>query len=135
MELNDLIGNHVLTGIEYGQKIVRQHFCEENCNYVKFTIDGITYMALEDPDDGYRSYMNELEIVEEPCKIKLPNILVCCHMKGDGEWAKNDILIFVDIENGKTILEIGTENYDDFYPYCVLNYYPENMSCNEDVIE
>ena len=92
-------------------------------------------MALEDPDDGYRSYMHELEIVEDPCKIKLPSIFVCCHMRENGNYENNDILVFVDFENGKEILEIGTGNYDDYYPYCVLHYYPENMSCNGGVVD
>lgn len=135
MELKDLIGKHILSGIEVGQKTVERYSYQETCNYIKFTIDGTTYMAFEDPNDGYRSYMEELKIVEEPCKIKLPNIFVRCHMEEDGDWIKNDILVFVDVENGKTILEIGTGNYDDYYPFCVLNYYPENMSCNGSVIE
>lgn len=135
MELKDLAGNHILSGIEVGQKTVERYFYQEACNYIKFTIDGTTYMALEDPDDGYRSYMHELEIVEEPCKIKLPNIFVCCHMRGNGDYENNDILVFVDFENKKEILEIGTGNYDDYYPYCVLNYYPENMSCNGGVVD
>ena len=56
-------------------------------------------------------------------------------MKGSCDYENNDILVFVDFENGKEILEIGTGNYDDYYPYCVLNYYPENMSCNGGVVD
>ena len=135
MELKDLIGKHILSGIEVGQKTVERYFYQETCNYIKFTVDGTTYMALEDPDDGYRSYMHELEIVEEPCKIKLPNIFVCCHMRGNGDYENNNILVFVDFKNGKEILEIGTGNYDDYYPFCVLIYYPEYMSCNGGVVD
>ena len=33
---------------------------------------------------------------------------------------------------GKLILEVGTCNTDDYYPYTVFNYYPENMDINKD---
>ena len=134
MKLKDLTGKHILSGIEVGQKTVERYLSKKTCNYIKFTVDGTTYMALEDPSDGYRSYMHELVIVEEPCKIQLPNIFVCCHMRGNGDHESNDIIVFVDFENGKEILEIGTGNYDGYYPYCVLNYYPEDMSCNGGVV-
>lgn len=135
MKLKDLIGKHILSGIEVGKKIVGNYGYEELCNYIKFTIDDTTYMALEDPDDGYRSYMRELIIVKEECQTKLPNISVCCHMKENSDYEYNNILVFVDVNSGKEILEIGTENYDDWYPYCVLEYHPENMFCNRNVDE
>lgn len=133
MKLEDLIGKHILSGIEVGQK--KDKGCydwEELCNYIKFTIDDTTYMALEDPDDGYRSYMRELIIVEEECQTKLPNISVCCHMR---ESSVDYVLVFLDVDSGKEIFEIGTANYDDWYPYCVLEYHPENMFCNRNVDE
>ena len=84
MNLLDLVGIHIMTGIETGTvKIKGQWYSKDNCNYVKFKLDGITYMAVEDPDDGYRSCCRDLEIVNEECKISLPNILVECKMRDD----------------------------------------------------
>lgn len=132
MELRELVGRHVLTGVETGiTKVHRWRDNYEDCFHVKFTLDGITYLAVEDPDDGYRSYMEDLVVVEEPCKIRLPDIEVVCHMMEDYEYERNDVLVFVDALNGKTILELGTANWSDYYPYCVMDYTPENMSCNE----
>lgn len=132
MELRNLVGSHILSGIEVGTEKTKRYFREEPCNYIKFTLDGVTYLAREDPDDGYRSYMEELEIVEGTCKIKLPDVSVFCHMRGDTEYEVNDVLVFTDAMNCKEILAIGTENTNDYYPYCVLEYTPENMSCNAD---
>lgn len=131
MQLNEFIGEHILSGIEVGTMQIDDYSWTEICNYIKFTLDGVTLLAAEDPSDGYRSYMRELAIVEEPCKIKLPDIRVCCTMRpDDGKWCKNEVLSFIDVLSGKEILAVGTENYDDYYPYCILEYSPENMYCN-----
>lgn len=131
--LKDLVGRHILSGIETGQ-VKRTIFgYEEECNYIKFTLDGVHYMAVEDPDDGYRSYLYDLEISDTPCRYPLPDVAVECHMRPDDveHYEVNDILVFVDVKNGKEVLAIGTGNTDDYYPYCVLDYIPENLSCNE----
>ena len=133
MELKDLIGRHILSGIETGQVMCESFGYEEECEYIKFTLDGVHYMAVEDPDDGYRSYMRELEISDTPCRYSLPDVEVECHMLPDCVECsyENDILVFVDVRNGKEVLSVGTGATDDYYPYCVLNYKPENLSCNE----
>lgn len=128
MELKDLVGTHILSGIEVGTIGRKVYGDFEQCEFVKFTLDGVTYIAEENPDDGYRSYMDELRIEDEPCKIKLPNIEVLCHWIGDND----DILHIFDANNGKEILVIGTERIDDYYPICVLRYTPENMYCNQE---
>lgn len=46
MELRDLVGVHLMTGIETGT-VKRENWWsgEDNCNYVKFRLDGVTYMV------------------------------------------------------------------------------------------
>lgn len=122
--LKELEGKHILSGIE---QCVGDYI---NGGYVKFTLDGITYKAVEDPEDGYRSCMNDLEIVTHSCKFPLPDIEVICHYS-KGDHGNDDILEFIDVNNRKTFLRIGTENYNDYYPYCVMEYIPANLSCNE----
>lgn len=136
MELFELIGEHILSGIEEGKTEIetwRNHY--ETAYYVKFTLDGKTYSAIEDPDDGYRSYMGELKEETEECEIKLPNIEVECRMKPDDENGSYDVLIFKDIKSKNDILEIGTDYSEDYYPCCVLGYYPEKMYCNRERVE
>jgi hypothetical protein len=130
MELKNLVGKHVLSGIEMGMCCCSYN-PYENCGYIKFTLDGITYKAVEDPEDGYRSYMEELQIVDEMCKTKLPNIEVFCCMKEENEYREDDVLVFYDLTNGKRFLEIGTQNINDYYPYCVMDYQPGNLHCND----
>lgn len=133
MQLEDLKGKHTLSGIEIGSReFVGFWGNKEWCGFVKFTLDGTTYMAVENPDDGYRSYMGDLEVVDEDCAVKLPDIEVFCRMREDDEWEANDVLEAIDLVSGEIILTIGTGNTNDYYPYCVMEYYPENMSCNKD---
>lgn len=132
IELKDLCGKHILSGIEVGEKGFENCWGEvQERSYIKFTLDGIHYLAVEDPDDGYRSYMEDLHITDDPCEIPLPDVEVVCYMMEDDKWQHVNVLVFIDAVNGKEILSIGTENYDDYYPYCVLHYTPGNMSCNE----
>lgn len=135
MKLIDLIGKHTFTGVELGTT-EREMWAGryEKVNSVKFELDGIIYMATENPDDGYRSYMNELEIINEPLKFKIPQMqVVCVHDTKDEYGDKSDILSFIDVENGKVFLRIGTENTDDYYPYCLFEYKPENMHYNQNL--
>ena len=100
-------------------------------NVLLFTLDGITYKLAEDPDDGYRSYCEELEIADCKPKYTFQGIQVVCSMMEDSDYEKNNCIVLQDIQNGKTILEAGTANYDDWYPYCLFNYMPQNMAYNE----
>lgn len=137
MKLKDLVGNHLMTGIETGT-VKRNCGWDKslnNCNYVKFRLDGVTYIAIEDPEDGYRSCCEELKIVDEECKTALPAILVECKMREDAytnSWCeeKNNILEFYDVANKQMFMAVGTGNIDDWYPYFVFEYTPELLSCN-----
>lgn len=139
--LIDLEGRHVMTGIETGQMESPEGIWLRSsaCNYVKFTLDGVTYRAVEDPDDGYRSYCRDLVIDESECRYKLPDVEVVCKHRGGYETPEPysfhhecDILDFYDAVNGKIFLSIGTDDIGDWYPMCVMNYTPENLSCNEE---
>lgn len=137
MNLIDLVGIHLMTGIETGT-VKRENWWskeEDDCNYVKFRLDGITYMAVEDPDDGYRSMCRNLEVVDEECRTKLPDILVECKMRDDEHddiWGteENDILEFYDVSNKQMFMAVGTGNTNDYYPYFAFEYTPEVLSCN-----
>lgn len=128
MKLKDLCGKHIFSGCELtstNRKEFGGHFA--NCVCL-FTLDGITYKAVENPGDGYRSYMDELEISDAAPRYSFDGVDVICYMQ---ENDYNDILVIRDTHNGKTILEVGTEMYDDYYPVCHFLYQPENMICND----
>ena len=114
MKLEDLAGNHIFSGIDHVG-------CE-----VLFQIDGSNYLVIEDGDDGYRSYMNEIEKTDRVIKNTFLGQSVKCEHQGE----ETDILKIYSLDN-KLILEVGTDYFDDYYPCAVFNYYPENMDINQ----
>ena len=132
MELKDLIGLHELTAVDFETKSIKQYGdIYEDCQVLNFTLDGITYSAVEDPDDGYRSCMEDIFISYTTLKNTFPACKVMGIMQEDDSWEKNDVLDLVDVVTGKPIVSVGTANIDDYYPYFVAKYNPENMATNQ----
>jgi hypothetical protein len=101
-------------------------------NRFSFCLNGKTYSADEDPDDGYRSYCSSIEVSDEA----LPEAFLCevkGRMADDGSYEVNDVLELVDVKTGWVVLEVGTANTDDCYPYCVQRFNPTAMAVNQGV--
>lgn len=126
--MEDLAGKHVFSGIETGVTARDSFGGVQDSGYVKFTLDGINYVCYEDPDDGWRSYMGELSVSDVPCKYKIPDTECVCNIISDRFRL---VVEFVDLKNDKVFLRIGTEDWDDWYPYCVMEYTPENLHWND----
>jgi len=122
MKLSDLVGMHELSGVDTTQ--------EDDVDVVRFVLDGTTYKATEDPDDGYRSYLKEITVCAEDVSNNFPPQKVVGKMKDGGS---SDLIQFIDATTGKVALEVGTDNYNDYYPMCVLSWHPENLACNSGV--
>lgn len=133
IELQDLCGEHVLTGVDRSNEDIKQEWGDrfEACEVLNFTLDGTTYTACEDPDDGYRSSMKHLLVSDKPTSNTFAPVKVIGRMKDDGQYERNAVLELIDAKTGKLVLEVGTGNTDDYYPYWVGNFSPENMACNE----
>lgn len=114
MELNDLIGEHLLTGVDF------------DGNTINFVLDNETYSATEDPIDGYRSCLEEIKKSEAIVK----NTFEPCKVKGDMRSSGCEIIDFADTVTQKIVLSIGTDTTDDCYPFYVVSFTPENMSSN-----
>ena len=105
------VGEHALNAVLYGK----------NGNGI-FSLDGVAYEAVEDPDDGYRSYMEEIKVVEPVEKMFDVPVMVE-YIDTDSK----DELIFRDRRNQKVILSLGTDEYDDYYPFYFFDYTPQNI--------
>lgn len=131
MELKDLVGEHELSGVDITTERVRLYEnYREDCEVVRFVIDGKTYKATEDPDDGYRSYLNEIKVTDEKVTNTFPPQKVIGKMKDDESRYGSNIIQFIDTTTRKVVLEIGTDNSEDYYPCCVMDWSPENLAIN-----
>jgi len=130
MELTELVGKHLLSGIDITIEETSDRYYTDTANVVLFILDGITYKAVEDPSDGYRSYLKELIISNEKVSNIFPPQEVVGKMKDNEKYSINDTIQFFDTTTGKVVLEVGTDNTDDYYPYCVIYWNPENLAIN-----
>lgn len=133
IKLEDLCGIHTLSGVELTSEEFKSSWTDSDRNIVLFTLDGVTYKAVEDPDDGYRSMCEGITVSDRAPSFSFEGIKVLCYMREDDNLAHYDSIIMRDIINGKIILEVGTHNTGDYYPYCVFEYFPENMACNAEI--
>ena len=107
-------------------------------NAILIKLDNTNYIFIEDPDDGYRSFMCPIAITDRTPKYILPDIEVTIEhitepIPEEYNYYNNDIYEFY--EGNNLILRVGTENVDDYYPRCLLEYYPEALKCNQNVVE
>jgi len=123
MELKNLVGTHKLTAVEF-DTVYNE---DDVVAALLFTLDGVTYRATEDPNDGYRSMFDELKIVN----TYLPNTFTPVEVEVRLRHSESEyILEFVDVLSNLVVMELGTNNTDDYYPYCVLYWDPKNLFTN-----
>ena len=133
MELKALVGEHLLDAVDFSNEQVKawkDRF--EFCQVIRFRLDGNVYMAVEDPDDGYRSHMQDLTIVEDATmkNVFAPVKVVGRHREQGRYGGEDDVLELVDADTGKVVLEVGTKSVDDYYPYFVASFHPEALTLN-----
>ncbi len=132
MELTDLVGKHLMTGVNQGERPIKSDYAGyENCDTITFELDGVAYQATEDPQDGYRSCMRELDIVPTSAITnRFSPAEVMCVMRKLPYRDEDDILDCYDTSTGKVVLSVGTDDSDNYYPVWVAEFTPENMAIN-----
>lgn len=131
INLIDLIGPHNLSGVDTVNRL-GGYDNTDNCQVVNFVLDDKTYTAVENPSDGYRSMLDKLYVSTEKVEnIFSPVAVLVIYRDTTRYGEKSDMIEFYDTKNGKLIMEIGTGNTDDYYPYFVGSFYPDKMSLND----
>jgi len=137
--LESFVGNHVLTGVDMFDTKFKDdsHYLHaDTANCIRFRLDGITYIAMEDPEDGYRSCLGSLFVSADKVKNTFPPCEVICVYRNKEDETRTysvecDIIRFIDKTTGLVVLEIGTTNTDDYYPSFVGIFNPQNMAVNQ----
>jgi hypothetical protein len=106
------------------ERLVGREFDFYGVNNESFALDGEVYTAVEDHDDGYRSYMET--VVCEHCLMTmvfprhcLARVRVLDLSNTDEEGYR-----LVDVDTGHAWLEFGTCHADNYYPYFFFTYTP-----------
>ena len=105
-----------------------------------FKIGNCIFECVEDENDGYRSSLEEIRVIEDADIIQhliFQSIPICKVriVDHDGECFDGYKLIS---ESGHCWLEFGTDYYDGYYPLFIVRYNPkvgdfdEHLSTDED---
>lgn len=98
---------------------------------MRFRLNGKVYTVTEDPGDGYRSSMSEITEGDYPMANTFASQRVIGRHRTVYEYGGiSDVLELIDVGTGKTIIEVGTDDVNDYYPTFVANFQPENMTHN-----
>lgn len=97
-----------------------------------FKLDGCVFEAVEDPDDGYRSCMEEVRMKDSSAGLiffQTPLALVRVTEEVNGLGHRyNDFAGYalVDVMDGHVWLIFGTDEADDHYPSFTFDYFPKS---------
>jgi hypothetical protein len=124
VSLQDLVGEHMLSGVDMDTAKSKGHYESYDAAVMRFILDGKTYVATEDPEDGYRSCLDNIRVYDNyEVKNTFPEHKVIGEMN-------DEIVKFIDAGTQEVVLEIGTDYSDSYYPTCVLSFIPENLELN-----
>ena len=93
---------------------------DNNC----FKLGRKVYEAIENEDDGYRSFLESVEVVADE-GIFFDRPLGYVEVKCSGPRNYFDGYLLVDVKDGHVWLRVGTDKCDDYYPYFVFDYQPK----------
>lgn len=96
---------------------------EGDANGIMFCLNGITYRAMEDPEDGYRSCLGGIGVVGDVIK----NAFAPQPVIGTARKYDDDTVVFINPVTKLAVLEIGTDNMDAYYPSFVAWFDPKSL--------
>ncbi|MFT4064348.1 hypothetical protein [Paraburkholderia sp.] len=134
VELDWFVGKTFkLTGVG-SEQVANTESCRDDdvATCFSFILDGKCYTAMENPEDGYRSSMREL-VVTKGASIsnRFKGVKVVGQRRSEDQYQKHSVIELVDAVTDKVVIEFGTANTDEYYPYFVSGFHPENMVLNE----
>lgn len=121
-----------------GRKIFKGVAWDDDHTYIK--LDDKVYQFYKDESDGYRSYGVMHGEAKPEDYAKLTFNLEHTPIEVDVEEFSLDednnffdgIQMYgsqaLDSRTGEPILELGTDHSEDYYPYCVDHFYPEEAT-------
>lgn len=126
-------GKYLLSGVDEYQTTNDFY---ENINGVVLILNGEKYIMAEDQSDGYRSYGILVKDENVECLNTFPPQEIVIESKVTKitehfDSISNEMMTIKNPFTNEIIIELGTENMDDYYPMGVFHYHPENLPINK----
>jgi hypothetical protein len=128
----------VLTAVDPSKNYGKLEYADDASAGIAFTLDGVTYAAVEDPSDGYRSCLAHVAVLpadESMATQVSPHNVAGRHVTSRKSYGDNmeicDTVELVDAITGRIVLAFGTDNADDYYPSFVAEWHPEALAANQ----
>ena len=141
VELDDFIGKeYLLTGVDK-ERIPNPNYDEdryyedETLNVIRFVLDDVIYQVEENPDDGWRSSMRDIKVIDTNIQNRFGSVTVKAQWMAHSDYVENYVVEFVDVLSNKVVLSVGTGNWNDWYPYFVDRWEPQNLYVNRDMVK
>jgi hypothetical protein len=93
-----------------------------NCNC--FKIGKQVFEAIEDESDGYRSYLQSVEITKDELVFPRRMLSWVKILEWEDDYDGN-YYKFTDVKDGHVWLRFGTNTTDDYYPWFYFEYQPK----------
>lgn len=128
-------GPHWFSGIDEFHIDGDDDFGWNSLDGYAIVVDGKTYLAVEDSNDGYRSFAFLRPLVKGET-VKVINQFEPQLVYAESFWNMdedefvNESVFLLKNQYGQIFLQISTDYWDDYYPVGVVRYYPENLPCN-----
>jgi hypothetical protein len=114
--------------------MVTTHPFIKDVNGVTLYYNDKMFSVFEDPFDEYRSYAKDPIVWD----IGGTTVMEKFAIRVDGKFSvigrqnteSEDGIEIVDLRNGRTILKLGTDLFNDYYPTFVSQWMPENLYTN-----
>lgn len=90
-----------------------------------FKLGKTVYEAIEDPSDGYRSYLDSV-VKKDPSGLNFFRRSIATVRVKPVDFDRGlRGYIFVDVDDGHEWLHVGTDHNDDYYPSFTFSYWPK----------
>ena len=136
IELKDLVGEHLF---RFTPKTDLRHPIDADAGGVMFGLDDVVYLIFEDPSDGYRSHAGPILAFKGDAyqlggsyHEYIHDQRVICSHETKGQYGDAaDMLCVRSAKTGEVIFRVGTNNVDDYYPYFVVEWFPQALDANQ----
>ena len=88
----------------------------------RFQLGSVIFEVVEDENDGYRSSMEEVRVIDKEAPRSQGDFLAIVRIEATNLNSRTTWSLIDEVDN-HTWLEFGTDNEDDYYPSFMFNYF------------